>query len=72
MHRSAKKWALAVTLVGLMQIAIVCDARELEEFFDDLGVEVYYDDCDRGYWDCHQFDCWSDCDDGWSFDFDWW
>jgi hypothetical protein len=38
MHRSAKKWALAVTLMGLMQLAIVCDTRELEEFFDDLGV----------------------------------
>lgn len=72
MYRAAKKWALAVTLMGLMQLAIVCDTRELEEFFDDLDVEVYYDDCHRGYGDCHQFGCWSDCDDEWSFDLDWW
>jgi hypothetical protein len=72
MHRSAKKWALAVTLTGLMQLAIVCDTRELERFFDDLGVEVYYDDCHCGSWDCYQFGYWSDCDDEWSFDFDWW
>jgi hypothetical protein len=70
MFRTAKRWALAVTLLGLMQITFVCDTEALEDFFDDLGVEVYYDD-HYGCGDCHRFDCWSGCDD-WSFDLDWW
>jgi hypothetical protein len=71
MFRTAKKWALAVALLGLLQVTFVCDAEALEDFFDDLGVEVYYDrhyGCD----DCYHSGCWSDCDDDWSFDFDWW
>lgn len=72
MFRTAKKWALAVALTGLLQVAVVCDSWELEEFFDDLGLRVYYDDCDRGCWGDCGFSCWSDWDDDWSFDFDWW
>ena len=65
MFRMAKRWALAATLVGLMQLTFVCDSDELEDFFDDVGIDVYYDDGCR--------DCWSDCDDDWFFDVDcWW
>lgn len=67
MFRAAKRWALAITLMGLMQLTFVCDEDELEDFFDDIGVEVYYDD------DCCHSDWWSDCDDDWFFDIDcWW
>ena len=71
MFRTAKRWALAVTLMGLLQITFVCDTEALEDLFDDLGVAVYYDD-HYGCGDCYHYDCWSDCDDDWSFDFDWW
>jgi hypothetical protein len=72
MFRGAKKWALAVTLTGLLQVAVVCDTRELEEFFEDAGLRVYYDDGGRGSRDCYDFGCWYDCNDDWSFEFDWW
>ena len=68
MYRTMKKWMLAVGLASLMQFTIVCDSDEWEDFFDDFGVEVYYDDGCGGYWDCHCYDC--DDDDWW--DFDWW
>ncbi len=71
MFRATKRWALAITLMGLMQLTFVCDGEELEDFFDDLGIDVYYDD-HRGCGDCYRDDCWSDCDDDWDFDFDWW
>ena len=72
MFRTAKKWALAVTLTALMQVTIVCDSRGMAEFFDDLDFQVYYDDCHCDYWDCRHHDRWSDCDDECFFDFDWW
>jgi hypothetical protein len=67
MFRTAKRWALAVALTGLMQLTFVCDSDDLEDFFDDVGIEVYYED------DCGCGDCWyDDCDD-WFCDFGcWW
>jgi|GEM_PF-5199479 len=72
MYHKAKKWAMAAMLASLLQVTIFCDASGIEDFLDDLGVEVrYYDD----YWDCgSRRHYWGDCDDDWDFDFDfdWW
>ena len=70
MLRATKRWTLVVTLAMLMQVTVVCDGPdfdELEDFFEDLDIDVYVDD------DRHRYDrCWHDCDDDFFFDFDWW
>ena len=68
MYRTMKKWMLMAGLASLLQFTIVCDSDKWEEFFDDVGLEVYYDDGCHGYWDCYCYDC--DDDDWW--DFNWW
>lgn len=70
MLRNAKRWALAATLATLMQVTLVCDGPDMddvEEFFEDLDIEVHYDD--HGH---HHDDCWYGCEDDFFFDFDWW
>jgi len=71
MFRAAKTWAMIMTLAVLSQVTIVCDGPDsddvedfFEELFDDLDIDVRVHDHDHG--------CWYDCEDDWSFDFDWW
>lgn len=68
MFRSGKIWTLLATLAMLMPVTIVCDVPALDDVFDDLDFEVYYDDDYHG----HHSDCWFRCDDEWFFDLDWW
>ena len=68
MSHTVKRWVLAATLVVLMPVTIVCDLPALDEVYAAFNFEVYDDDCCGHRHD----DCWFDCDDDWSFDFDWW
>jgi hypothetical protein len=69
MSRSAGKWMLLATLTAVMPVTLVCEVPELDYLLDRYEFEVYYD-YDQQYDDHHG--CWFDCDDDWSFDFDWW
>ncbi len=69
-----KKWTLLTSLLALLPATIVCDVPGLDGVLHAFDRDVYYDGhcCDYYDDDHHHHDCWSGCDDEWSFDFDWW